>query len=377
MISPSNVDALHPETIEELRGLILDHPRVLVRGRCTKGAIPTSTLDPAVIAMDRFEGVLDYQPSEFVFTAMAGTTLAEISEMLATRRQTLPFDPPLVRAGATLGGTVAAAMNGPGRHRFGGVRDFILGADFLTGDGKMIRSGGSVVKNAAGFDFPKLMIGSLGQLAAMVNLTFKVFPKSETLTSFEIRCVDHAEACRRIGELARGRWEFDAIDYDARRRSIWLRLPTTTSVASEMKPDIERIAGELKPLDPASWQRIEDLALLESDGLIFRFATRLEHLNALSTWADEHPDDASVHGSAAGGLTWLAASPCTWESLATLLETLNLSCLLLRGNSQFTTPSFHDRERDAETNRMWSRIKSAMDPDSRFILPSPPRPFGC
>ena len=70
----------------------------------------------------------------------------------------------LVEAGATLGGTVAAGLSGPGRFRFGGVRDFILGVRFVDGQGRLLRMGGKVVKNCAGFDVPKFFVGSLGRL---------------------------------------------------------------------------------------------------------------------------------------------------------------------------------------------------------------------
>ena len=91
--------------------------------------------------------------------------------------QYLPFDPMLSAAGATIGGTVAAGISGPGRYRYGGIRDFLLGVQFISSDGAVINAGGKVVKNAAGFDIPKLLVGSLGRLGVMTELTFKVFPQ--------------------------------------------------------------------------------------------------------------------------------------------------------------------------------------------------------
>ena len=81
-----------------------------------------------------------------------------------------------VDAGATLGGTVAAGVSGPGRFRFGGVRDFILGVRFVDGQGRLLRMGGKVVKNCAGFDLPKFFVGSLGRFGVLAEVTFKVFP---------------------------------------------------------------------------------------------------------------------------------------------------------------------------------------------------------
>src|SRR5436190_11409249 len=117
--------------------------------------------------MRHLSGMMEYDPAEFTFTALAGTPLAVVQKELAGNGQYLPFDPPLAAQGATLGGTVAAGLSGPGRLRYGGVRDFIVGVQWVDGSGTVIRGGGKVVKNAAGFDFPKLFTGSLGRLGIL------------------------------------------------------------------------------------------------------------------------------------------------------------------------------------------------------------------
>ena len=126
--------------------------------------------------------------SEFTFTALAGTPVREIAAALAERGQYLPFDPMLREAGATLGGTVAAGLSGPGRFRYGGLRDFILGVRFVDGEGRLLRLGGKVVKNAAGFDLPKFFVGSLGRFGVLAEMTFKVFPKRGRDAHAAARC---------------------------------------------------------------------------------------------------------------------------------------------------------------------------------------------
>jgi glycolate oxidase FAD binding subunit len=121
--------------------------------------------------------MIQYKPSEYTFTAWAGTRLEEIEHILNDNGQFLPFDPPLVKHGATLGGTLASGLSGSGRYRFGGLRDFILGVKYMDGNGQLVRAGGKVVKNAAGFDIPKVMVGSLGGFGALLELSFKVFPR--------------------------------------------------------------------------------------------------------------------------------------------------------------------------------------------------------
>src|SRR5512143_1651914 len=169
--------AMNPTSIEELQSMVRGSPHVLPRGGGTKPALSTAHNGATVIDLAPLAGMLEYEPGEFVFTALAGTRLADVRAQLAEHGQYLPFDPLLVDRGATLGGTIAAGANGPGRYRYGGVRDFLLGVRFVDGAGEIVHAGGKVVKNSAGFDIPKLMVGSLGQLGALIEVSFKVFPQ--------------------------------------------------------------------------------------------------------------------------------------------------------------------------------------------------------
>src|SRR5437660_3460343 len=147
--------------------------------------------------MTGLSGIVEYEPSEFTFTALAGTRVTEIAEALRKRGQYLPFVRLLWVAGATLGGTVASGLSGPGRFRFGGLRDFILGVRFVDGTGRLLRMGGKVVKNAAGFDLPKFFVGSLGRFGVLAEITFKVFPQRLASRTLKLE-VDGAEAAARV-----------------------------------------------------------------------------------------------------------------------------------------------------------------------------------
>lgn len=199
-------------TIEDIRSAIREGARLLPRGGGSKPGLSTPTEGVASLDVSGLAGVLEYDPGEFTFTALAGTRLAEVQALLREHGQYLPFDPPLVEKGATLGGTVAAGLSGPGRYRYGGVRDFILGVRFVDGHGEVIRGGGKVVKNAAGFDFPKLMVGSLGQLGVLVELTFKVFPQPPAYLTVSLHCATLAEAVASLYRLYTARMDIDALD---------------------------------------------------------------------------------------------------------------------------------------------------------------------
>jgi glycolate oxidase FAD binding subunit len=118
-----------------------------------------------------------------------------------------------VDVGATIGGTVAAGLSGPGRFRYGGVRDFILAVQFADGAGQLLRGGAKVVKNAAGFDIPKFLVGSCGRYGVLVEVTFKVFPTPQSWLTLRIPCADATEATTHIAQGACSRWELDALDF--------------------------------------------------------------------------------------------------------------------------------------------------------------------
>jgi glycolate oxidase FAD binding subunit len=121
-------------------------------------------------------GIVNYQPMELVLTARCGTTLAEIEALLAEHGQMLPFEPPRFGPGATIGGTIACGLSGPARPYLGAARDLVLGTRVLTGRGEVLRFGGEVMKNVAGYDISRLMTGAFGTLGVLLEVSVKVLP---------------------------------------------------------------------------------------------------------------------------------------------------------------------------------------------------------
>jgi glycolate oxidase FAD binding subunit len=119
-------------------------------------------------------GISSYEPTELVVTARAGTPLSELESVLAEKGQCLPFEPPRFAAGGTVGGMVAAGLSGPARVALGAVRDYVLGVTLLNGRGELLTFGGQVMKNVAGYDVSRLLVGSWGVLGILCEASIKV-----------------------------------------------------------------------------------------------------------------------------------------------------------------------------------------------------------
>jgi len=148
-----------------------------------------------------YSGILEYQPEELVITACAGTPLKEIEVALAEKNQVLAFEPPHFGENATFGGAIAAGLAGPGRITVGNFRDFVLGTRILDGKGQDLAFGGKVMKNVAGYDVSRLLPGSLGTLALLLEASVKVLPKPAATAT--LRCqISQEKALKVLNEWA-------------------------------------------------------------------------------------------------------------------------------------------------------------------------------
>jgi glycolate oxidase FAD binding subunit len=155
----------------------------------------------AKLSTTTYQGILDYQPEELVITACAGTPLQEIEMALAQRNQVLAFEPPHFGDKATFGSAIAAGLAGPARISTGNLRDFVLGARLLDGRGNDLSFGGKVMKNVAGYDISRLLPGSLGTLALLLEASVKVLPKPAA--SLTLRAmISQAQALKLLNQWA-------------------------------------------------------------------------------------------------------------------------------------------------------------------------------
>jgi len=141
------------------------------------------------LSIREHRGIVHYAPTELVLTARAGTPLAEIEAALAAQDQMLPFEPPCfdggTEPGATFGGSFATGLAGPRRPWAGAARDFMLGCRVLTGKGDILRFGGEVMENVAGYDVSRLMTGAQGTLGVLLEISCKVLPRPAAETSLQ------------------------------------------------------------------------------------------------------------------------------------------------------------------------------------------------
>jgi len=197
-------------------------------------------------------GIVEYEPTELVLTARAGTPLTEIESALAEHGQMLPFEPPHFGPNTTLGGTIACGLSGPRRPYAGAARDFVLGARVLSGTGNVLSFGGQVMKNVAGYDLSRLMCGALGTLGVLLEVSLKVLPRpaEELTTSLELSA---AEAAEMVGCWSTHPLPLSAACHDGERLHVRL-----SGAVSAVRAARQRIGGEPHRDGENLWHRIRE-----------------------------------------------------------------------------------------------------------------------
>ncbi|HYM13038.1 MAG TPA: FAD-binding oxidoreductase, partial [Bryobacterales bacterium] len=171
-----------PADLDELAGLLAhcgaEKRSVELGGNFSKqsmgGAAPPADV---VVSTAKLARVVQYEPRDLTISVEAGLPFRALEELLAQNNQMLPLDPPACGGATTIGGALAANCCGPRRRLYGSGRDMVIGMTFVTLEGKPVRSGGMVVKNVAGLDMAKLLIGSFGTLAAIARVNCKLYPR--------------------------------------------------------------------------------------------------------------------------------------------------------------------------------------------------------
>jgi glycolate oxidase FAD binding subunit len=192
------------ELIERVRAASASRTPLLIHGGGSKDFYGNPTSGERLDTRG-LHGIVEYEPTELVVTVLSGTPLAELEAALDQRGQMLAFEPPRFAPGGTVGGMVAAGLSGPRRAAFGpfggGLRDFILGASLIDGRGNLLRFGGTVMKNVAGYDMARALAGSLGILGVLVDASIKVLPRPAAERTLRL-ALEHEHALRMMNEWA-------------------------------------------------------------------------------------------------------------------------------------------------------------------------------
>jgi glycolate oxidase FAD binding subunit len=354
--------SLSPTTPAELAAAVRSQPRVLAVGARTKPRLSQVPDDVALISTRGLRGIVEYEPDEFTFTALAGTSVREIGQALAEKGQYLPFDPMWVEAGATLGGTVAAGVSGPGRFRFGGVRDFILGVRFVDGMGRLLRIGGKVVKNCAGFDLPKFFVGSLGRYGALAEVTFKVFPSPASRLTLKLPTSGAEAAAKVFTDAANSRWECDALDILPDGKTVCLRLAgPVTALEMISKEILARWPGQALSGAEAdtAWADLREFRWAHAGGVLAKVAITPSVVPSLDT-AARSLDGTKVYYSAGGNVAFVSLpSTVPPTALQERLRALSLRAVSLSGNAPLWCGT-------RVNSAIAPAVKQALDPQNRF-----------
>jgi len=354
-------EMLRPVTVDELVEAVRSTPRVLAVGARTKSRL-SAVPGVALLSMTGLRGIIEYEPTEFTFTALAGTPVREIAAALAEKGQYLPFDPMLAESGATLGGTVAAGLNGPGRFRYGGVRDFILGVRFVDGTGRLLRLGGKVVKNAAGFDLPKFFTGSLGRFGVLAEITFKVFPRPASRLTLRLPAGDAAGVTGILTGAAGTRWDLEALDASLDDNTVQARLAGPEAAIDTLAGEILRRWPGRKLLPDEAleiWREAAEFSWAHPGGVLVKVALTPAQLPALAALGNALAG-VRMRVTNGGNTAFLSLpSPVDAPRLGEGLRTLGTSALTLWGNAPLW-PAGRDKPAIA------SAVKAALDPQNRF-----------
>jgi glycolate oxidase FAD binding subunit len=215
-------------------------------------------------------GIVEYDPRELVITALAGTSLSKIEATLAESEQMLAFEPPHYGASATLGGTIACELSGPRRPHAGSARDFVLGCQILNGRGEILNFGGQVMKNVAGYDVSRLMVGAFGTLGMLLKISLKVLPRPAASYTVMQEC-NATEAIEKMTALRTRSIPVDAACYHAGQ--CYFRLSSSEQGVQHART---LLSGEELPHAEDFWRKFRDqqLHFFDTKKPLYRIAVK-------------------------------------------------------------------------------------------------------
>ena len=344
-----------PQTIAELQSLIREASIISLNTREDSPSPPNAI----TLSLSGFQKIVKYQPEEYTITVEAGAKVSDVISILDEQGQYLPFDPPFIDKYSTIGGMIANGYSGPGGNRYGILRDFILGLTFIDGLGNRIKTGGKVVKNAAGFDVPKLMVGSQASLGVITEATFKVFPLPETYRTILFRFDTFESGHAALLALGRSRFTLDALDLDS-QGSLVIRLSGQSDSMDVRIQALETLIGrshEIFSEDKSIWTTSLKLQAFPQAGLLLKIPSSPTSIRKIE--AELAPYSTQRRYSIGGFVSWVHSDNSVCE-LSELLQKLDLAAQIVSGDTiEQVIGTDHPRA-------FYDRIKQALDPQRKF-----------
>jgi glycolate oxidase FAD binding subunit len=258
--------------------------RLIVRGGGTRSA----PAEGAVLSVAALSGIALYEPGALTLVAAAGTPMVEIEAALAEHGQALAFEPMDHRAllgttgEPTIGGAAATAASGPRRVRAGGLRDSLIGVRFVDGSGRVLRSGGRVMKNVTGYDLARLQAGAHGTLGVLTEVAFKLLPTPSGAATLTLAGLDVARSVQAMTAALGSPFEVSGAARlpDGATHLRIEGLPDSVAYRAERLTDLLAPFGEVRTeRDPeavaALWRGVRDVEpLADAPGGVWRVASR-------------------------------------------------------------------------------------------------------
>ena len=349
-VSPMSNDNTIPIR-EQVEQALADNTPLSIHGSRSHDFMLADYALPNSIDMTTHHGIIDYQPSELNIKARAGTRVADIQQLLAEQHQRLPTDFMRCAPTSTLGGSVSIGHTGSARPFQGAIRDHILGAGLINGAAEVLKCGGQVMKNVAGYDVSRLLTGTRGTLGPILDVTLKVLPIAESQHTLMFES-DENQAIQAMNQLAGQSLPLSACIY--LDQQLYIRLEGTESVVNWAR---QQLGGEILHQASQFWDSIQQQthAFFQSSHPLWRVivpatSNRLElenHHHSLIDWC--------------GGLRWVYASEITQSDF---IHISNLGGFIENYRAARAT---HPAELMSSLQKqMHRRIKTAFDPQHIF-----------
>jgi glycolate oxidase FAD binding subunit len=365
---------VRPTTTEEaataLRELAAQGGTVVPRGGGTKPWGPVGTDSGTVLETGGLNRILEHNVGDFTAVLEAGVPVAEAQAAFGAEGQMLALDPPLGKADrATIGGLVATADSGPLRHRYGGIRDLVVGVTVVLSDGTVAKAGGKVIKNVAGYDLAKLFAGSYGTLGLIASVAVRLHPAPNRTATARATGDDPARLAAAAARLAALPLEADALDvaWAEGRGAVLVRFGGAAATGrADATAGRLRDAGfadaDVVPDDDDLWaaQRARQRA---PDGVVVKVSGVPTDLPDVLVAAEAN--GASVVSRAALGLSWVALRGDDLEVRTDALRRAldGRATTVLDGASRVSAPW---PEPDPGALAVMERIKRRFDPARMF-----------